>query len=135
MNSFIDGLPVVQRRLVNRLRKIIRDTDKAVTEAPGVIMRAKDPLCYSQDDVFKYGLTRTARGYTFHSMVMYANPDIADFAKARLRTVKFQKGCLNISSLEDLDFGAFEEMLRLSAAKDFRPVIEHYKNHVRRKAP
>ncbi|NOX94022.1 MAG: DUF1801 domain-containing protein [Alphaproteobacteria bacterium] len=132
MTSFIDGLPSGQKRLVNRLRKIIRDQDKAVTEAPGAIMRAKNALCYSQDDVFKYGLARTASGFTFHSMVMYANVDVLDFAKTQLKGVKVQKGCLNISSLEDFNFDAFEEMLRLSASKDFSPVIAHYQKRNRK---
>jgi len=135
MTSFIDHLPAGEKRSVNRLRKIIRGQDKAVTEAPGAIMRAKDALCYKQEDIFKYGLAKTARGVTFHSIVMYANPDVFNFAKSQLKGVKFQKGCLNISSLEDLDFDTFEEMLRLSAAKDFSPVIDHYKNHIRKQAP
>jgi len=126
MTSFADKLSAPEKRLVNRLRKVILKEDSAVKEAPGAIMRARDALCYNEQGVFKYGLARTARGFTFHSMVMYANSDVFDFAKARLQGVKFQKGCLNISSLEDFDFGAFEEMLALSAAKDFSPVIKHY---------
>ena len=132
MTSFIDTLAPAQKRLVNRLRKTIRREDKAVREAPGQIMRAKDALCYNEQGVMKYGLARTARGYTFHSMVMYANADIADFTKTRLKGVKFQKGCLNIAALEDFDFDAFEEMLALSAAKNFSPVIAHYKSRARK---
>jgi len=127
MTSFADVLTGTDKTLVNKLRKIIVTRDSAVTEKPGQIMRAKGALCYNEDGVFKYGLARTAKGFTFHSMVMYANPDIANFAKARLKGVRFQKGCLNIASLEDFDVDAFDEMLRLSAGKDFGPVITHYK--------
>jgi len=132
MTSFMDKLPAAERRLAGRLRKTIAHADKAVSEKPGAIMGAHDALCYNQEGVMKYGLARTKSGYTFHSMVMYANSDVLAFAKDRLKGVKVQKGCVNISSLEDFDFAAFEEMLALSAAKDFSPVIAHYKKRERK---
>jgi len=72
MNSFLDNLAEAERALVNSMRTIILQNDRAVTEKPGKIMQAKDAICYNQDGVFKYGLAHTSKGVTFHSMVMYA---------------------------------------------------------------
>ena len=41
--------------------------------------------------------------------------------------VKLQKGCFNFTEAGALDLEKFKEMLRLSAEKDFSPVIAHYK--------
>lgn len=127
MTSFVDKLGKNDKALINALRRVIKQRDKAAVEQPGAIMTAKDALCYNEDGVFKYGLARTQSGFSFHSMVMYANPDIADFVKTNMTGVKMQKGCINISDLEGFDLDIFEQMMRLSAAKDFSPVIEHYK--------
>ena len=128
MASFVDNLGKSDKSLINALRRIIKSTDKAVTEKPGAIMAAKDALCYNEDGVFKYGLAATKTGYSFHSMVMYANPDVADFVKKNMTGIKLQKGCINIADLAGFDLDVFEQMMHLSAARDFSPVIAHYKS-------
>ena len=128
MKSFIDQLTDTDQTQVNKMRKLVLRHDKAVDEKPGKIMQAKDAVCYTEDGVFKYGLARTSKGVTFHSMVMYANPEIAAFAKKNLKNVKFQKGCFNIADLANFDLDRFDEMMRISAATDFSPVIAQYKN-------
>ena len=133
MTSFVDSLSGTEKTLINKLRKTILSSDSAVIESPGKIMGANDALCYKENDVMKYGLARTALGFTFHSMVMYANPDIAQFVKANLTSIKLQKGCFNIPALSALDQNAFEQMMSLSAKKDFQPVIDHYKTKAGRK--
>ncbi len=127
MHSFIDQLSDDEQSLINQIRTIVLRHDKAVDEKPGKIMQAKDAVCYNENGVFKYGLARTAKGVTFHSMVMYANPDVAAFARENLKHVKFQKGCFNITDLSKFDLDAFDETMRISAAADFSPVIAHYK--------
>ena len=127
MKSFADGLSGTDKTLINKLRDIILKRDKAVTEKPGKIMRADDALCYTEDDVMKYGLARNKDGYTFHSMVMYANADVSAFVKDNISGIKLQKGCFNIAALEALDLSAFDKMMKLSAEKNFQPVIDHYK--------
>ena len=133
MNSFADTLSGNEKTLINKLRAIIKSSDSSVIESPGRIMSADDALCYLEDDVMKYGLAKTASGYTFHSMVMYANPDIAEFVKVNLSSVKLQKGCFNIPALDALDLSAFEQIMVLSAEKNFQPVIDHYKKKAGRK--
>ena len=131
LKSFVDKISPADRLIIDQLRKAIKAQDKAVSESPGKIMSATDALCYKEDGVMKYGLARTKAGYTFHSMVMYANSDVTEFAKTELTGVKFQKGCINIPTLDALDLDVFGQMLKLSAKKDFGPVIDHYKNNVR----
>ncbi len=133
MASFRDHLKEDDQARIDALRAIIRNEDKAIAEREGAMMSAKDALLYEEDSVMKYALAQTKSGFTFHSMVMYANPDIFALAKD-LAGVKPQKGCLNIADLAKLDAPAFTEMLRASAAKDFSPVIAHYKRKQKSKA-
>jgi len=108
------------------LKKIIEKTDKKVKGGAGKVM-GTDGYGFSQDGVFKYALAKTKFGYSFHSMAIYANPDLYNDFKSKLPKAKFQKGCVNFKSPEDFPIEAFEEHMKKSAKVDFSPVIEHYK--------
>ena len=127
MPSFAEQLTGSEKEFVAALRRIITTADKAASEAPGAIMSAKDALCYTEEGTFKYGLAKGKAGITVHSMVMYANADIADLGKSSLTGAKFQKGCINILDPDAFDLKAFENWMKASAKKDFSPVIEHYR--------
>ncbi len=126
MASFLDSLHPEDRVIVEKYRTEILKIDTKVKEKVSKIMSIENALVYEQDGVFKYGLAKTKYHYTFHSMVMYSNPDILDFAKQNLKGVKIQKGCVNFESFRDLPIDVFRELMDLSAEKDFTPVIEHY---------
>lgn len=107
---------------------LIRKHDKMVTVEVGSIMSVKEALVYKQGNVFKYGLTATKNHFSYHSMVMYAFPDILDRFKKKSKGIKFQKGCFNFKALETIGLPKFEAFLKLSVQKDFSPVINHYKH-------
>jgi len=117
--------------LFKTLDALIRKHDKTITVEVGSIMNVKKALVYKQDDVFKYGLTVTKNHFSYHSMVMYANPDVLENFKKESKNIKFQKGCFNFKSLETIDLSKFETFLKLSAQKDFAPVINHYKKKMK----
>jgi len=117
---------MAEKDILSELKKIIEKNDKAVKGGKGKIM-GTEGYGFSEDGVFKYALAKTKAGYSFHSMAIYANPDLhADF-KSKLKKAKFQKGCVNFKSLEDFPLNVFEEHMKKSAKVDFSPVIEHYK--------
>jgi hypothetical protein len=113
--------------LFETLDTLIRKHDKTVTTEVGSIMSVKEALVYKQENVFKYGLTITKNHFSYHSMVMYANPDVLEKFKKESKGIKFQKGCFNFKNIETIDLTGFEAFLKLSAQKDFGPVINHYK--------
>lgn len=115
------------RILFQTLDALIRKYDKTVTVEIGSIMSVKEALVYKQDDVFKYGLTATKNHFSYHSMVMYAFPDVLEIFRKESKGIKFQKGCFNFNALKTIDLSNFETFLKLSAQKDFEPVINHYK--------
>lgn len=115
------------RSVFETFRNIIQETDTAVTEKVSKVMNIENALVYLHDDVFKYALAKTTRHFTFHSMVMYANPAIMEDLKSKLKKVKFQKGCINFISPGDFPADVFRELMATSAKCDYSAVIEHYR--------
>jgi len=129
MESFIDQLSKEERAIVLNLRDIIKQSDPRVKEKPGDIMGIEKAIVYEEDGVFKYGLVKTVRYYTFHSMVMYVYPEISKLIKNELKNSMLQKGCVNFKKLEDINLAIFEKMIKASAKLDFSPVIQRQKKN------
>lgn len=127
MASFFDALDPEDRANLEKYKSEILKIDTKVEEKESKIMSIENALVYEQEGVFKYGFAKTKRHFTFHSMVMYSNPDILDFVKQNMKSVKIQKGCINFKSFRDFPIDVFKELMVLSAEKDFTPIIEHYK--------
>jgi len=127
VETFLDNQTDEAKAIFTTLHGLITSHDTTITAQVGAVMSAKEALVYNQEGVFKYGLTATKNHYSFHSMVMYANPDLLEELKQHTKGIKFQKGCLNFKTLAQVNTPAFEAFVKASAAKDFSPVLEHYK--------
>ena len=127
MSSFVDALDQEEKATINTMRNIILSTDATVKEENGHIMSTQNTLNYNQEGVFKYGLAKTNDHYSFHSMVMYAYPEIADYIKSNTKGLKIRKGCINFTETSDFPIAVFREMMQRSAQMDFSPVLKRYK--------
>lgn len=127
--SFLKEINDEDVEIISRLREIISRKDPLVTERIGKIMSSDGAFVYEQEGIFKYGLAKTSKHFTFHSMVMYAFPEVMELSKKSFigKGIKFQKGCINFPSLESISIKAFQEVLKLSAKQNFETVINHYK--------
>jgi hypothetical protein len=114
--------------IIDEFGKIISKYDKSVKRGKGGGMGNTSGEVFKQEGIFKYAVTKTKTGYSFHSMVIYANPNLYNDLKSKLPKVKFQKGCVNFKSIEDFPVKIFEEHMKKSAKCDFSAVINHYKN-------
>ena len=128
ISDFINSQSEEAKEVFKTLDTLIRKYDKNITVEVGSIMSVKEALVYKQDNVFKYGLTVTKNHFSYHSMVMYAYPNVLEEFKATSKGIKFQKGCFNFKSLQNIDLSNFEAFLKDSAEQDFTPVINQYKN-------
>ncbi|MDN3203343.1 hypothetical protein [Algoriphagus sediminis] len=125
LKEFYNRLSEQDRALFMTISDVIHLMDKTVNSTVGDVM-GKEGLVFNQDGVFKYGLVKTQKHYTFHSMVMYAFPDTIEEFKAGSKGIKFQKGCFNFSSADRLDLDLFEAFIEKSAEKDFTPIVKKY---------
>ena len=92
IQEFLDKQTDEGRILFQTVDRLIQNYDTSVTVEVGSIMSVKEALVYKQDNVFKYGLTATKNHFSYHSMVMYANPDVLENFKKISKGIKFQKG-------------------------------------------
>ena len=131
MSSFIDTLEEPDKTELKKYQNIILRSDSKVVEKHTKIMSIENSLTYEEEGVFKYGLTKTKNHYSFHSMVMYSNADVLEYIKKYVKKgAKVQKGCVNFKNTSQLPIEIFQEIMLLSAKKDFSPVIEHYKKKI-----
>lgn len=126
--KYINTLPENEKDIIQQFRKVILENDTSVSEEFGKIMSVDHTLNYYQNGVFKYGLAVTTKHVSFHSMVLYANPELAEYLKKELGKVKFQKGCINFKSIVDFPIDIFTKHIKASSQIDFSPVIKHYKS-------
>ncbi len=126
MNSFLESLDTEDRIKMEQFRSVILQIDNKVVETVSNIMSITNALVYEQERVFKYGLAQTKHHFTFHSMVMYSNPDISDFIKQNSKEIRIQKGCINFTSPDELPIDLFKRIMVLSVEKDFSQIISHY---------
>lgn len=128
VDTYLNSLQPDEKSIIEKFRKVILKNDKKVEEKCDKIMSISQALVYTQEDVFKYGLSVTKNYISYHSMVMYANPQLIDGLKGKLKNIRIQKGCINFKSLQDFPISEFEKLLIDSAKINFEPVISHHKN-------
>lgn len=128
MKTFLSELTEEEKNVINKMRELILEIDSKVKEKVGDIMSSKYCFIYEEEGVFKYGLAKTKNHFSFHSMVMYANPEVRNFIEERSKSLKIQKGCVNFSDVDKFPLDLFKEFLSISEKADFSPVINHYKS-------
>jgi len=126
-DTFLTELNPEHKKAINRLRSIVTSADKKIVEQAGKIMSSEKAIVYQQEAIFKYGFAKTSPHFTFHSMVMYANTEIAEYVKKHGENLNVQQGCFNFSDPGKVSVSFFSELMNRSAEIDFNPVIEHYK--------
>jgi hypothetical protein len=81
MDTFLTLLSAEEQKIINQMRELILNIDSSVKEKTGNMMSSKGYFIYEEDGVSKYGLAKTKNHFSFHSMVMNANPNVKDYIK------------------------------------------------------
>ena len=75
----------------------------------------------------KYGLASTKNHMSFHCMPMYMNPSLHVKFASLLPAAKFQKGCINFTSEEDLPIVVLTELIAECSSINIAAVLENRK--------
>ncbi|ULT25893.1 hypothetical protein KUH03_02605 [Sphingobacterium sp. E70] len=75
IEQYISTLSQTEQQAISQFRKVILENDKAVSESFGKFMSNPNAISYNEQGVFKYGLTVAKNYISFHSLVMYSNPN------------------------------------------------------------
>ncbi|MDR0265205.1 MAG: hypothetical protein LBJ04_18460 [Sphingobacterium sp.] len=126
IDQYIGTLSDSEQQIIGQFRKTIAENDSAVSERFGKFMSNPNAISFNEQGVFKYGLTLAKKHISFHSLVMYANPQLMAELKLKLPKATFQKGCINFKTLDEFPISVLTEHIQNSSKIDFSPMINHY---------
>ena len=126
IEQYIGTLSNNEQQIIGQFRKTIAENDSAVSESFGKFMSNPNAISFNEQGVFKYGLTLAKNYISFHSLVMYTNPELMTELKLKLPKPKFQKGCINFKTLDEFPESVLAEHIQTSSKIDFSPMIKRY---------
>lgn len=118
----IGTLPPDRQEVMRMLHQAVIDHDPSVVAAIKPMMR-QEMILYEETCAMKYGLASAKAHMSFHCLPMYMKPEIHAKYQALMPKAAFQKGCINIKSLEELPLNAFSELIKECAAINIAEVL------------
>ena len=100
-----------RQELLTALHQTIIANDKTVTAVIGPMM-GLEIIIYNAPGTFKYGLGSGKAHMSLHVLPMYGSPVIYDKYKALLPKAKFQKGCINFKSEEEMPLNIVKQLIQ-----------------------
>lgn len=116
--EYIQTLEEPRLSVIKALRKAIIDNDKNVTESVGKMM-GKEMILYHEKGVFKYALSSVKTHMSLHNMLIYGSPKLYNKFVEALPTAKFQKGCVNFTTAEQMPPAMIANLIAEGAAVDY----------------
>lgn len=126
IDQYIAKLSATEQEVIHQFRKAIVENDQAISEDFGKFMSNPNAFSFNEQGVFKYGLTVAKNYISFHSLVIYTNPELMEELKLKIPKAKFQKGCINFKTLDEFPVAVLAEHIQISSKIDFSPVINRY---------
>jgi hypothetical protein len=123
--SFISGRPRERQQLLTALHKLILENDKTVTAFIGPMM-GQELIVYNAPGIFKYGLGSGKNYMTLHALPMYGSPVIYSKYKALLPNAKFQKGCINFKSEDEMPLSIVQQLIKDCSKIDLLKIRQEY---------
>lgn len=110
ISRYIHSQPNEWQELIISIHKIITETDKSITPAMQSMM-GKEMILYNAGTMMKYGLAGTSKHISLHLLPMYASPDIHARYQKLLPKAKFQKGCINFNSADQMPTAIVQKLI------------------------
>jgi hypothetical protein len=124
--EYINQQPVDRHDIMTALHDVIVGNDKSVTFSIEPMM-GKDMMMYKQMNYMKYALASVKKHLSLHCLPMYMNPAIHAKYEALLPAAKFQKGCINFSSAEDISLETIAALITDCSEINIADVLEKRK--------
>jgi hypothetical protein len=112
--NFFKGMDPSRLKLLNKIHQIILASDKNVNPEVGKTM-GKTMILFKEEGIFKYALSSTKDYMSLHIMTIYGSSPLHAKYKALLPKARFQKGCINFKSAEDMPAEVVTAMIQDSA--------------------
>ncbi len=86
----------------------------------------KDMIVYNAPGTFKYGLSSMKNYMSLHVMPIYGSETLYQKYKELLKDAKFQKGCINFKSKEEMPLNIVKALMADCSKIDLRVIKENY---------
>jgi len=126
IEEYLNQQPDDRQAIMRALHNTIIGIDKNVQAAIEPMM-GKEMILYKERCYMKYGLASVKNHMSLHCMPIYMNPKLHDQYASYLPHAKFQKGCINFDSAEQMPVQVVSDLITDCAAIDIAAMLEKRK--------
>jgi hypothetical protein len=125
VKEFISQQLPERQKLLSALHEVIIKNDKSITASVCSMMR-QEIISYKTPGTFKYGLGSGKNYMTLHLLPMYSSPTIYSKYNALLSKAKFQKGCINFKTEDEIPLIIIKQLIQDCSKIDLGKIRQEY---------
>lgn len=110
VETYVIAQTLDRQNMLSQIHNTITAHDMNV-EPVVELMMGKEMIVYKQKGMMKYALASTKNYMSLHVLPMYMNQALYNKYQALLPDAKFQKGCINFMSEDELPFGMVQQLI------------------------
>ena len=110
IKNYIVAQPADRQSILSAIHSIILDKDKTVA-AEIAAMMGKEMIMYNCKGMMKYALAGVKAHMSLHVLPMYVSKPIFDKHQVLLSKAKFQKGCINFNTADQMPVEAVGNLI------------------------
>jgi len=133
IKNYIKAQPAERQAVLAEIHAIILDNDKtAIAEISP--MMGKEMIMYKANGSMKYALSGVKNYMSFHVLPIYGSKPLYEKYKVLLSNAKFQKGCINFDSREQMPLDVVRQLIADCSKIDLAKIREEYLKQKKLKA-
>ena len=130
ITEFLNSQETERKKLLTDIHKIILETNKNVKPRMGDMM-GKEMIIYEIEGAFTYALASVKDYMSLHNIIMYGHAPLYSKYSKLLAKAKFQKGCINFKTAEQMPLDIVKEFMT-DSAKAAPVYLEMYKARMKK---
>jgi hypothetical protein len=128
----LDKKEASRQPLLKALHEVILKHDPSVEAVVGTMM-GKEMILYNDRGFFKYGLAAPKDYMSLHVLPMYMNVPLHEKYAKQLSKAKFQKGCINFKSADEMPLDIAAQLITDCAPIDLLKIRQDYLDSKKKK--
>jgi hypothetical protein len=125
IQAFLSKIESPRKELITKIHELIIKTDKTVGAEIGTMMR-QEMIIYNCKGFFKYGLAGGKAHMSLHLLPIYGSPTLHAKYSKLLAKAKFQKGCVNFKSADEMPLPVVKKLMEDCAKIDMEKEREKW---------
>lgn len=125
IKNYILSQPADRQHILSDIHAIILDEDKSVVPEISPMM-GKEMIIYKSNGMMKYALAGVKNYMSLHVLPIYGSKPLSEKYKLLLGKAKFQKGCINFDTAEQMPLDIVRQLISDSSKIDLMKIREEY---------